>query len=93
MTGMKEFIGTQNTFLFSLVPKMEKYGWKDGNNEYFLSVGTNEFSFGAEGCALHVGEDWDASSLASATFNSPPLNGPKDSDRFEIVSCECFTIS
>jgi len=88
-TGQMNYIGTPETFIFTLKPKIEKFAAKQ-KNEFFLSVGNNEFSLGGgSSFALYVRDGWEASSSACDTFINPPLNG-EYSEKFEIVHIEVF---
>lgn len=83
----KTHIGSRETFLFSIKPKAEKFGWTAAN-DFFLLLEDQKFSLGGGG-ALAIRGDWKGSSAKSETFNNPPLNGDH-SDYFEIVHIEIF---
>eukprot|EP01125_Pyxidicula_operculata_P002714 TRINITY_DN1255_c0_g2_i1.p1 TRINITY_DN1255_c0_g2~~TRINITY_DN1255_c0_g2_i1.p1 ORF type:complete len:685 (+),score=172.40 TRINITY_DN1255_c0_g2_i1:1357-3411(+) len=86
------FVGSRDSFLFSLVPTMKKYSYQTNQPEHILCVG-KDYSFtvgiGRDGVALRVDEDWMGNSENCTIFGSPPMNGDTNID-FTIVAAEAY---
>ncbi|XP_049852188.1 GTPase-activating protein skywalker-like [Schistocerca gregaria] len=91
MTKQHEHIGTEECFLFQLIPDREKYGWQPKSNNIFLIAQEELFSMGAgqDGFGLCVCANGMGSSEACETFQNRPLNG--DGPRlFRCTELEVF---
>eukprot|EP01130_Rhizamoeba_saxonica_P003026 TRINITY_DN1313_c0_g1_i2.p1 TRINITY_DN1313_c0_g1~~TRINITY_DN1313_c0_g1_i2.p1 ORF type:complete len:487 (-),score=73.48 TRINITY_DN1313_c0_g1_i2:1043-2503(-) len=84
------FIGSTESYLFTLLPDVEHFRWKEGQSENFLYVDQDGFKMGVDeiNIGLHIKEDWCGSSETCEIFENKPLNGTTTS--FTITTIEAF---
>jgi len=90
----KGYFGTRETFVWTLQPQPAKYGWSEGNNDYFMLSDFNNSSIqigGGTGPAIWIDTDIDKGATnESSTFGNKLLCSEKE---FSLLKFEVYTIA
>ena len=92
------YIGSEESFVFSLLPKREVFK-SAGVNTYYLRCDTNSFSFGGssegegKGEAIRIEQDFaTGTTYSSETFNNKPLTGEAKENMFKCAEFEVYAL-
>jgi len=86
----KSFIGDRQCFLWRLTPKPEKFGWNQGQNDYFFLIANQSLQMGSDGVGLWIDHDlWIGQTTKSETYCNPPLT--VEGETFYCIHLEVYT--
>lgn len=85
----KQFIGSNETFVFTLEPEKKTYYSTDKNDRFCLA-GDDYFQFGGNGSAIYVNESMQGGQAReSETFDCPQIT---QKDFFDIATIEIILL-
>ncbi len=88
------YLGTEDSFVFTLVPKREVFK-SAGTNTFYLCCDYTYFSFGGggDGEAIRINDDFaTGASYSSETFANKPLTDERMDNQFKCVDFEVYAL-